>query len=60
MLVQEPKEDHEAAAKVEAAQQRPKPEQKPEGLASPLSSIGITNPVAVTAVQEEDDYDAVE
>ena len=60
MLVQEPKEDHEAAAEVEAAQPRPKPEQKPEGLASPLSSIGITNPVAVTAVQEEDDYDAVE
>ena len=55
---QEPKGNSEAAAKVEAAQ--PRPEQRPEELASPLLSLGLTNPLTVPAVLEEDDYDAVE
>ena len=60
LLAQEPKEDPEAAAKVEAAEPQQWSEQKPEGLTSPLLSLGIINPPTVPAAQEEDDYDAVE
>ena len=60
LLLKELKEDQEAATKVEAAEPQPMTQQKPERLTSPLLSLGITNPLTVSAVQEEDDYDAVE
>ena len=60
LLAQEPKQHLKAAAKVEAAHLQLRPQQKPEELASPLLSLGIANPLTVSAVQEEDDYDAVE